>query len=116
MDDFEIYADPLLPRVFYNLLENSLKHGGRGLTRIRLSTRLSGDYLNIIYEDNGCGISQELKLKIFEFRQSSETGMDLFLVREILGFTGITITENGEPGKGVRFEIIVPKDKFRINR
>jgi PAS domain S-box-containing protein len=112
--DFEIFADPLLPRVFFNLLENSLNHGGPALTFIRLSARLSDDYLHIIYEDNGCGISHDRKLKIFEVRQGSGTGLDLFLVREILGFTSITISENGKPGKGVRFEIIVPKEKFRI--
>jgi PAS domain S-box-containing protein len=27
MDDIELYADPLLPRVFYNLLTNSIQHG-----------------------------------------------------------------------------------------
>ncbi|MDP3564100.1 MAG: PAS domain-containing protein, partial [Methanoregula sp.] len=37
IDDFELYADPLLPRVFYKLLENSLRHGGRQLTEIRLT-------------------------------------------------------------------------------
>ncbi|MEI7856749.1 MAG: ATP-binding protein [Methanomicrobiales archaeon] len=114
MDDFEIYADPLLPRVFYNLLENSLKHGGSVLTRIRLSARLSDDFLHLIYEDNGHGISPDEKQIIFEFRQGSETSMDLFLVREILGFTGIMIIETGEMGKGVRFEIIVPAGKYRL--
>jgi uncharacterized membrane protein YtjA (UPF0391 family) len=39
--------------------------------------------------------------------------MSLFIIRELLGFTGIAITETGIPGKGVRFEIVVPKDKFR---
>ena len=29
MDDIELYADPFLPRVFYNLLANSIKHGDR---------------------------------------------------------------------------------------
>jgi signal transduction histidine kinase len=37
----------------------------------------------------------------------------LFLSREILAITGITITENGEPGKGARFEITVPKGAWR---
>lgn len=114
MDDFEIYADPLLPRVFYNLLENSLKHGGSGLTKIRLSARLSNDSLHLIYEDNGHGIFPDQKLKSFEFRQGSETSMDLFLVREILGFTGLMITETGDPEKGVRFEITVPAGKYRL--
>jgi signal transduction histidine kinase len=114
IDDVELYADPLLPRVFYKILENSLRHGGRQLTEIRLSAHFSGDLLHLIYHDNGCGIPVDQKEKIFEFRQGSGTGMGLFLVREILGFTAITITETGDPGKGVRFEIIVPKDKFRL--
>ncbi|MDO9325063.1 MAG: PAS domain-containing protein [Methanoregula sp.] len=114
--DFELFADPLLPRVFYNLLENSLKHGGRQLTEIRFIIRPSGDSLHLIYMDNGIGIPLGHKQQIFEFRQGSGAGMGLFLVREILGFTGFTITEMGDPGKGVRFEIIVPKGKFRLNR
>jgi signal transduction histidine kinase len=31
------------------------------------------------------------------------TGLGLFLSREILSITGITITETGEPGKGAVF-------------
>ncbi|MHB8164358.1 MAG: sensor histidine kinase [Methanoregula sp.] len=113
-DDFEVYADPLLPRVFYNLLENSLRHGGSRMKKIRLSAHIAGDSLHLIYTDDGIGIPFDQKLKIFEFRQVSGTGMGLFLVREMLGFTGITITENGEPGKGVRFEIVVPEGKWRM--
>jgi signal transduction histidine kinase len=111
--DFEVYADPLLPRVFYNLLENSLRHGGPRMTKICLSAHIAGDSLHLIYTDNGIGIPLDQKQKIFEFRQVSGTGMGLFLVREILGFTAITIAENGEPGHGVQFEIVVPKGKFR---
>jgi len=46
------------------------------------------------------------------FRQ--HTGSGLFLCREILSITGITITENGTPGKGARFEITVPKGAYRF--
>ncbi len=115
VDDFELYADPLLPRVFYKLLENSLRHGGRQLTEIRLTAHISEGILRLIYTDNGIGIPIDQKQKIFDFRQGSGTGMGLFLVREILGFTSITITEIGTPGKGVRFEIVVPPGKFRLN-
>jgi PAS domain S-box-containing protein len=114
VDDFELFADPLLPRVFYKLLDNSLRHGGSTMTEIRLSAYLSEDSLHLIYTDNGIGVPLDQKQKMFAFRQGSETGMGLFLVREILGFTAITITETGEPGKGVRLEIIVPKGKFRL--
>jgi sensor histidine kinase regulating citrate/malate metabolism len=50
---------------------------------------------------------------MFEFGYSSENIVSLFLIRELFGFTGITITETGEPGSGVRFEIVVPKGRFR---
>ena len=112
--DIELYADPLLPRVFYKLLENSLRHGGPRLTEIRLSASITETTLHLIYTDNGIGIPFDQKITIFEFRQGSVTGMGLFLVREILGFTAITITETGDPGKGVRFEIVVPRGKFRL--
>ena len=44
---------------------------------------------------------------------ASENIVSLFLIRELLGFTGITIAETGTPGKGIRFEIVVPKGRFR---
>ena len=40
--------------------------------------------------------------------------MGLFLTREILGITGITIEETGEPGKGARFEMLIPKGMYRF--
>jgi len=38
----------------------------------------------------------------------------LYLMREILAITGITITETGEPGKGARFEMKMPKGTWRL--
>jgi hypothetical protein len=38
----------------------------------------------------------------------------LIFVREILDITGITIRENGEPEKGARFEMTVPKGAWRM--
>jgi PAS domain S-box-containing protein len=113
MDDIELYADPLLPRVFYNLLANSIQHGDHQLTKIRLYAQKTGESLLLIYEDNGKGIPFDEKEKIFEFGFGTGTGFGLFLIRELLGYTGITITETGEPGKGAKFEILVPKGKFR---
>jgi PAS domain S-box-containing protein len=113
MDDIELFADPLFPRVFYNLLENSIKHGDYNLTKIRLYTQQSGEFLILIYEDNGIGIPFYEKEKIFEFGYGKGTGFGLFLIRELLGYTGITITETGEPGRGAKFEILVPKGRFR---
>jgi len=113
MADVELYSDPLLPRVFYNLLMNALNHGGHNLTQIRLNNRISGGSLILTIEDNGIGIPFDKKEKIFEFGCGKGAGFGLFLIREILGYTGIMITETGQPGKGAKFEILVPKGKFR---
>ena len=50
----EIYADPLLEKVFYNLIENSIRHGER-VTGITIESEESNDGLDIIVEDNGIG-------------------------------------------------------------
>jgi PAS domain S-box-containing protein len=109
----EIYADPLMERVFYYLVENSLRHGGK-VTEIRITAREKEDRLTLVYEDDGIGIAYPEKELIFEREYGKNTGLGLFLAREILSITGITISENGEPGKGVRFEMIVPRGLYRF--
>jgi hypothetical protein len=42
------------------------------------------------------------------------TGFGLFLAREILGTTGLTIRETGTFGTGARFEIMIPGDLYRV--
>jgi signal transduction histidine kinase len=108
----EIYADSLLIRVFYNLMENTLRHGGH-VTEIRYHCEKRPDGLLIIYEDNGRGIPAKDKERIFVKGMGKNSGLGLFLIHEILAITGITIRENGEPGKGARFEILVPGGMFR---
>ncbi len=108
----EIFSDPLISKVFYNLMENSIRHGG-DVTRIRFLLNEADTGAAIIYEDNGVGIPAEDKERIFRRGFGKHTGLGLFLTREILAITGITIRENGEPGKGVRFEILVPREMYR---
>ncbi|MCX6690531.1 MAG: HAMP domain-containing sensor histidine kinase [Methanoregula sp.] len=100
----EIFADPLVVKVFYNLMDNAARYGGK-ITTIRFSLEeREGDHL-IICEDDGDGVIAEEKEKIFERGFGKNTGLGLALSREILAITGITITENGEPVKGARFAI-----------
>lgn len=108
-----IYADPLLERVFYNLMENALKYGSN-LTRIRFTFIHSGRSGIIVCEDDGVGIPQGEKENIFQRKYFQHTGLGMYLSREILVMTGITITETGEPGKGARFEMAVPERAWRM--
>ena len=108
-----VYADPMLPKVFFNLLDNTVKHGER-VTRITVSQDQRENGMVIVWEDDGAGVVTSEKNRIFECDVGKNTGLGLFLIREILLITGITITETGEPGKGARFEITVPKGAYRF--
>ncbi|MGD0533828.1 MAG: PAS domain-containing protein [Methanoregula sp.] len=111
--DTEIFADPLLPRIFFSLLSLSFRRDGSTLSKIQMTTQRRGESLILVYEDDSKGIPTREKERIFEFGYCHENIVSLFLTRELLGFTGITITETGEPGRGARFEIVVPKGRFR---
>ena len=108
----EIFADPLIEKVFYTLMENSLRHGVH-VTHMDYTVRETTNDLIIIYCDDGVGIAREDKKKLFLKGFGKHTGLGLFLSKEILSITSIAISENGEPGKGVRFEIVVPKGMWR---
>jgi signal transduction histidine kinase len=109
---YEIYADPMLPRVFENLIGNALIHG-ETLTTIRWYAEESGGLLRIICEDDGVGIPDDKKESIFRPAFGRSHGFGLYLVSEILSITGITIRETGVYGEGARFEMHVPAEKFR---
>jgi signal transduction histidine kinase len=111
--EVEVLADPLLPKVFHNLMENTLRYGNRP-GRIDVHCERSGTDMLIVYEDRGQGIPVEEKKKVFEKGFGKGTGLGLFLIREILSITGIDIQENGVPGQGIRFEMRVPQGRFRI--
>ena len=108
----EVYADPLMEKVFFNLIDNAKRYG-ETITSIRFFGAEGEGGYTIICEDNGVGIPVEFKSKIFNREYYKHTGFGLNLSREILDITGITIRETGEPGKGARFEILVPEGKYR---
>lgn len=108
----EIYADPLLEKVFENLIDNSLRHGGH-VRQITICSEKRGKDLALLYRDDGEGIPAEDKKKIFDKGFGKNTGLGLFLTREILSITGIGISENGIPGSGVLFELLVPAGAYR---
>lgn len=110
--EIECYADPLIERVFYNLIENAIRHGGE-ITRIAFSTRTEDDGIAILCDDDGSGVPEDKKEAIFVREYYTNTGFGLFLSREILSITGMSITEEGIPGKGARFAIHIPKGSYR---
>jgi PAS domain S-box-containing protein len=110
--DLEVFADPLLEKVFYNLIDNAIRHGAT-LTWIRFGAQRDGQDMVITCEDNGIGVLPQEKERIFSHGAGKNMGFGLFLVREILSINGISIRENGTPGAGARFEIRVPPGSYR---
>ena len=110
-EDARIFADPLISKVFENLIDNSLRHG-KNVSQINLYGARGLHNLKVVYEDDGVGISYDDKNRIFEEGFGKNTGLGLFLIKEILAMTGISICECGEPGQGVRFEMNIPQGKW----
>ena len=113
LDGLEIYADPLLEQVLQILAENTLLHGQKA-TQVSLYCTEGPTGVTLFFEDDGVGIPEEIKKEIFspDFHKTKAIG--LFLAKEILEITGITIRETGTPGHGVRFEILVPAGAYRF--
>ncbi|MFA5266815.1 MAG: PAS domain S-box protein [Methanoregula sp.] len=112
LQNLELYCDPVIEKVFSHLIENTKKHG-KTATEIRISCQETAGVLQLIYEDDGVGIPQEKKKDLFVRGVGSETGFSLFFVHDILEISDMSIRETGVPGKGVRFEIAIPKGLYR---
>jgi two-component system, NarL family, sensor histidine kinase BarA len=109
----EILADPMIDRVIVNLMENAVRHGGH-VTHITLDFQIQGDHGLLLIQDNGRGVAAGEKEKIFDRGYGSNTGLGLFLVREILAITGFTIRETGTSGMGACFSITIPPGYWRM--
>lgn len=115
LERLQVYADPMLGKVFHNIMEDTVKYARRPLI-VRIGFEMKGNSMVLVYEDQGPGIMRGEKERIFEMGFGKGTGLGLHLSREILSITDIEIKETGEPGKGVRFEITVPEGRFRFNQ
>jgi PAS domain S-box-containing protein len=110
----EIFADPLIGKVFLNLIQNAKNYGG-SVTTIRFGLEQRDEVLAVICEDDGDGIPAEMKEKLFTKGFGKGHGFGLFLSREILAITDIRIFEESVPGKGAKFVMTIPNGGFRAN-
>jgi len=106
-----VLADPLFSKAIYNLIDNAVRHGGT-VTRISFSLEPDTDGVTLVCADDGVGISTGEKKKIFERGYGKNTGFGLFLIREILSITQISIIEAGRQGEGAVFRMKIPNWAF----
>ncbi len=115
-----IKANGLIEDVFMNVIVNSIKHSTGPLTIwISLDSERIGalEYYRAIIEDNGPGIPDDLKDKVFNRLQrgttkSNGSGLGLHLVKTLVESMGGSVKVEdrvpGDPGKGSKFIIMLP--------
>ncbi len=113
-------ANPLLKEVFANLVSNAIKHsGGKVRIWITLGNVLIADrpLCQVIVEDDGPGIPDEIKARLFAAKKPDETrdryrGLGLIIAKSLLDdFHGTIVVEDRVPGdhtKGAKFVVLLP--------
>jgi len=103
-------------RILRNLIDNALKYGGKGLSRISVTYEQTEDAHVLCVRDNGIGMASEDIESIFrpfhrlDTSKSIEgTGLGLAIVKELTERHGGTVSVESEPGKGAAFRLSIPK-------
>jgi signal transduction histidine kinase len=114
-----VMGDPAhLTNVFYNLIENGLKHGGKGV-KLEINCSCITNEVIISFKDDGPGIAGIYHHQVFErfFRVPAATpdmhnvkgtGLGLNYARQIIEKHGGRVELHSEPGKGSIFTIHLP--------
>jgi signal transduction histidine kinase len=111
----EIVADPIgMNQVLVNLVVNAIQAMPRGGT-LKVRTFLSGGRAVLAVEDTGVGMDAQTAARIFEpffttKGPSEGTGLGLSVARDIVVSHGGTIRVDSSPGRGSRFEVLLPLD------
>lgn len=105
-----------LLQVLGNLLSNAIKYSPAGGT-IRITAREKGEHICLAVEDEGPGIPDEFKSRIFskfaqadssDSRQKAGTGLGLSISKAIVESMHGTIGFDSEPGRTV-FHVLLPR-------
>ncbi len=115
-----VLASELLSDVFTNLIGNAVKHSDGPVTvdvNISKIFEEGREYYLVAVEDDGPGVSDEMKNKIFSRLQRGKTrasgsGLGLYLVKSLVeDFQGRVWVEDrvaGDPAKGAKFVVMLP--------
>lgn len=105
------YIPGHLRSIFLNLITNSIKyHSGKGVPVISVRSYVENDYLCLSVKDNGNGINETQKEKVFGLFQRLTTrgtgkGMGLYITKSLVESMGGNIDFTSKPGKGTKFVV-----------
>lgn len=100
-----------LKQVFLNIINNSIE-AMEDKGRLSISTELSGDFVIVTLRDDGCGIPEKNREKIFSpffTTKKDGTGLGLSITKGIIEkHKGSSFEVESEEGKGTSFKISLP--------
>jgi signal transduction histidine kinase len=116
-EEIIIFADKnILDTILRNLISNAIKFTNNG-GKIDIYAEINHKIVTITVSDNGIGITQKLKNKLFDISQTqttkgtegeSGTGLGLLLCKEFVEKHGGTIWVESKEGKGSDFKFTMP--------
>lgn len=110
-----VSANDMLGSVFRNLLQNAIRHTDGADPEVRVSATDRPDTVEIRIADNGPGIADEDKAKIFEKAEtaidSPGSGLGLYLVRTLIdSYNGaVWVEDRADDQSGAVFVVELPK-------
>jgi PAS domain S-box-containing protein len=99
-----------IDRVFLNLISNAIESMPNG-GKLEITSKQNGDFVDISFTDTGCGISEEVQLKIFKplfTTKAKGMGFGLAICKRIVEAHGGKITVKSTPNKGSTFTVSLP--------
>ncbi len=102
--------DEKIKRMLYNMLYNSKEAMPDGGEIIIETSKIDNNHIKLSIIDNGTGIPDEIKPKIYEpfvtYGKSGGTGLGMAIVKKIADAHNAQIKVESEINKGTRFDII----------
>jgi signal transduction histidine kinase len=100
-----------LEQVFLNLVKNAIEAMNGG-GKLSVQSKLSGDRVEIVVTDNGCGMAEGEKEKIFSpffTTKTQGTGLGLCISKRIIDrHKGSSFSVQSQEGVGTSFKIALP--------
>ena len=122
--DFEVISDPIrLTVIIKNMISNAVRFANAREENpwLRISALSVDENFQLIIEDNGEGIREDLKGKIFDmFYRASEkskgSGLGLYIVKEMIEKLNGNIKVHSKFGEGSQFIVEIPDHKYYKSR
>ncbi len=111
-----VFAGSLLKELFSNLVENAIRHSGCDI--IRISSEEGEGKCVVTVEDDGSGIADEDKDKVFERGygrgQYSKSGLGAFMAKKIAEEYGGSIEVKDSELGGAKFEVSLKSSRSNV--